>query len=117
MDDERIHAFERDLWIGAEDVYRQRVSKDVQMVLPQEPYVFSGEEAIGAVTNTPRWEKVDFSDMRVSRPEEGMIVIAYHAKASRGEEHYQAYSTSTYRQRRHEEWEVVQHQQTLGLTH
>jgi hypothetical protein len=53
----------------------------------------------------------------VSRPEEGLIVIAYEARASRGDEHYRAFCTSTYRRRGHEDWEVVQHQQTLGLTH
>ncbi|HEX8840130.1 MAG TPA: DUF4440 domain-containing protein [Sphingomicrobium sp.] len=117
MDDERIRAFERDLWIGGEEVYRERVSRDCLMVLPAEPYVFSGEDAIRAVADTPRWEQVDLNDLRVSRPQDGMIVIAYEARASRGAEHYRAYCTSTYRRRGHEDWEVVQHQQTLGLTH
>ena len=117
MEDDRTRSFERDLWVGGEEVYRQRVSKDVQMVLPQEPYVFSGEDAIRAVTNTPRWSEVDLGGLQVSRPEEGLIVIAYEARASRGDEHYRAFCTSTYRRRGHEDWEVVQHQQTLGLTH
>ena len=113
MDDERLRSAERELWIGGEDVYRARVAHDCLMVLPAEPYIFGGEEAIRSVSDTPRWSEVEFSDFRASRPQEGLIVIAYQARASRGDKHYSAYCTSTYRRRAHEDWEVVQHQQTV----
>jgi trehalose-6-phosphate synthase len=68
------------------------------------------------VADTPRWESAEFRDTRVSRPQEGLIVIAYRVAARRGEQSYHALCTSTLRRLAHEEWDVVQHQQTpLGV--
>ena len=113
MDDERIRAFETDLWIGGEEVYRRSIAPDCQMVLPEPPFVLSGDEAIEAVSKTPRWEKVELRDLRIVRPHEGLIVIAYAARASRGSEAYAANCTSTYVRIAHEDWRVVQHQQSI----
>ena len=113
MDDDRVRKFETELWLGGGDVYRERVAADCQMVVPAQPFLLSGAEAVEAVEKTPRWSAVDFSDLRISRPEEGLIVLSYKADASRGEERYQAYCSSTYRRIAHEDWKVVQHQQTL----
>ena len=41
--------------------------------------------------------------------------VAYHIAVSRDEEHYEAHCTSTYRRRAHDDWQVVQHQQTPPL--
>lgn len=113
MDDDRVRDFETRLWTGGDDVYRRCVSGQCLMVLPEPPFVISGREAIEAVSATPRWSEVDLHNLQVSRPQEGLIVIAYQARASRGTEAYHAWCTSTYRQRAHEDWEVVQHQQSL----
>ncbi len=115
MDDERVRSFERDLWIGGEEVYRERIAKDCLMVVPAKPFLLSADEAIAAVSDTPRWSEVEFSDFRISRPQEGIIVIAYQADARRGEQAYQAYCTSTYQRLAPEQWQVVQHQQTVAL--
>ncbi|WP_239017829.1 DUF4440 domain-containing protein [Sphingomonas aracearum] len=86
------------------------------MALPTKPFVFTGQQAIEAVSNTPRWSEVRFSDQQIARPQEGLIVIAYAAEAHRGDEVYQTYCTSTYRRLSHEEWRVVQHTQVLPPT-
>ncbi|WP_156841803.1 DUF4440 domain-containing protein [Novosphingobium aquimarinum] len=112
MEDERIWSFERDLWLGGEKVYDERVSDDCLMALPTAPYVFDSAAATDAVKHTPHWDEVAFSDQQVSRPQEGLIVIAYRAEATRGDETYKAVCTSTLRRLSHEEWDVVQHQQT-----
>ena len=114
MDDERVKQFETALWVGGEEVYRRSIAPDCLMVLPEPPYVMSGEEAIEAVARTPRWSEVDFEDLRIARPQEGLIVIAYGVKASRGGETYAARCTSTYRRVAHEDWRVVQHQQSVS---
>jgi hypothetical protein len=116
MDDERVKSFERDLWIGGEDVYRERIAEDCLMVVPAKPFLLAGSEAVAAVSDTPRWSDVEFSEFRISRPQEGIIVIAYKADAQRGEETYQAYCTSTYQRLGHDQWQVVQHQQTVALS-
>ncbi|KQO68521.1 hypothetical protein ASF22_19820 [Methylobacterium sp. Leaf87] len=115
MDDNRVWSFEKSLWVGDADHYRELVDGECLMVLPHPPFVMSGKQAIEAVANTPRWSSIDISNGQISRPQEGLIVIGYNAKASRDDETYEANCTSTYRRLSHEEWRVVQHQQTPPL--
>ena len=115
MDDERVWSFEKSLWDGSPDHYRELVDDECLMVLPLPPYVLSGSQAIEAVANTPRWSRVEFSRTQIARPQEGIIVVAYHVEASRDDETYVANCTSTYRRLSHEVWRVIQHQQTPPL--
>lgn len=120
MDDQRVWAFEESLWTADAAHYRESIDDQCLMVLPKPPFVMSGPQAIEAVSSTPRWSKVALSERRVARPQEGLIVVAYKAHASldegeRGVETYEAHCTSTYRRIAHEEWRVVQHQQTPAL--
>ena len=115
MDDSRVWAFEESLWKADFEHYRESIDRECLMVVPQPPYVLAGYDAIEAVSNTPRWDGVAFSDQKVVRPQEGLIVIAYGVDASRGEETYQAHCTSVYRRMAHEDWNVIQHQQTPKL--
>ena len=124
MDDDRIWAFEESLWTASPDHYAESIDDACLMVLPAPPFVFTGRQSIEAVSNTPRWDEVQLSERQVSRPKEGLIVIAYRADALRGEESYVAHCTSTYRhlpgadgERTEDRWQVVQHQQTPPLTH
>jgi hypothetical protein len=113
MDDDRVRDFETALWIGGEDVYRRSIDPECLMVVPATPFLMSGSEAIDAVARTPRWESVEFEDLRIGRPQEGLIVLAYRVRASRGGQAYGAHCTSTYRRVAHEQWQVVQHQQSF----
>lgn len=118
MDDNRIWNFEESLWKATAEEYRAKIADKGVMVVPDQPHVMSGKDAADAMADTPRWENVEFSDKQVSRPdgpEGGLIVIAYHAKAERGEESYEAWCSSTYLRHGHEDWVVVQHQQTPEL--
>ncbi len=62
MDDDRVWSFEESLWTGDADHYRASIDEACLMVLPQPPYVLSGEEAIEAVADTPRWTSVTLSE-------------------------------------------------------
>jgi hypothetical protein len=116
MDDDRVWSFEKSLWTGDAEHYRHLIDEECVMVVPTPPFVLQGEKAIGAVADTPRWEEVEFAEGHIVRPQEGLIVVAYHANAARGDgERYEAHCTSTYRRLGHEEWRVVQHQQTPPL--
>jgi hypothetical protein len=116
MDDDRIWTFEESLWTADAEHYRESIDDECLMVLPAPPFVMSGAQAVEAVSATPRWSKVDLSDRQVARPQEGLIVIAYKARAERdGTPPYEAHCTSTYRRLSHENWKVVQHQQTPPL--
>lgn len=113
MEDERIWAMEEKLWHGGEEVYDQLVDENVVMSLPAEPFIFSRDQAKAAVKDTPRWEEVRFSDTKVTRPHEGLIVIGYQVEATRGEETYRCYASSTLMRRAHEDWTVVHHSQVV----
>ena len=116
MEDERIWDLEKALWTGGREVYREHVGAECLMALPSAPFVFGGAEAIQAVADTPRWDTVEFRETKVSRPQEGLIVIAYRAEAHQADRSYHALCTTTLRRLSHEQWEVVQHQQTpLGI--
>ena len=116
MDDSRIWNFEHSLWVASPEEYRAKVDEACQMVLPTPPYALSGAAAIQAVIATPRWDAVELTERHVSRPQEGLIVIGYHARASGGgAAPYAAWCTSTYRRLEHDHWTVVQHQQTPEL--
>lgn len=116
MDDGRVWAFENSLWTGSAEHYRDLIDEDCVMVLPTPPFVLQGAGAIAAVASTPRWQAVDFSEGHIVRPQDGLIVVAYHARASgSGDQAYEANCTSTYRRLGHDDWRVVQHQQTPPL--
>ena len=116
MDDARVWGFEESLWTGDAEHYAALVDHDCLMVLPKPPFVFHGGQAVAAVSDTPRWSKVELTERQVSRPQEGIIVIAYAVSAERdGVTPYQAHCTSTYRRLAHDEWRVIQHQQTPPL--
>jgi Domain of unknown function (DUF4440) len=115
MEDARIWEFEESLWTGSADTYHELIDDECIMVLPSRPHVMTGQQAIEAVSNTPRWKEVTFSEQSVARPEEGLIVIAYHADASKEDgESYKAYCSSTLRRMSHDEWRVVQHSQNIA---
>jgi hypothetical protein len=115
MEDSRIWEFERSLWTGDAGHYRELVDDACVMVLPAEPFAMSGHQAIEAVASTPRWSEVAFTRTSIVRPEEGLIVIAYHAEASKeGGESYKAWCSTTIRRLAHNEWRVVQHSQTIA---
>lgn len=116
MDDGRVWSFEESLWVGDAEHYRELIDDECLMVVPQPPFVLGGQQAVDAVADTPRWSKVTMTEQRVSRPQEGLIVLAYKAEASKeGGEAYHAHCTTTIRRIEHDVWRVIQHQQTPPL--
>lgn len=116
MDDARVWEFEKSLWTGDAAHYADLIDAHAVMALPATPFLFDGAAAVRAVADTPRWEKAEFSNGRIMRPQDGLIAIAYQMRASRGDDHYMAYCTSTYRRLGHDNWQVVQHSQLPELS-
>lgn len=115
MEDERVWEFERSLWTGDPEQYEALIDRECLMVLPEHPFVFTGEQAIAAVQDTPRWSDLTFSEQQIARPQTGLMVLAYKAEARGSEKSYTAYCTTTIRRLEHDEWRVLQHQQTVPL--
>jgi hypothetical protein len=116
MEDARVWEFESGLWTGDAERYQELIDPECLMVLPEQDYVYTGTQAIEAVQKTPRWSEVSFTRQHVARPQEGLIVLAYKARAIRSDEVYTAYCTTTLCRLEHDVWRVVQHQQTVPLT-
>lgn len=115
MDDDRVWALEAALWKGDPERYRSSIDEQSVMAVPAAPYLLQGAQAIEAMVKTPRWAEVTFTQRHVTRPQEGLVVVGYKVRADRPEgDAYEAYCTSTYRRVAHEEWRVVQHQQTIA---
>jgi hypothetical protein len=116
MDDARVWGSEEGLWTGDADNYRRTIHEECLMVLPSKPFVVTGKQAADAVSGTPRWTKAALTDRRVSRPREGLIIVAYTARAERdGVQPYEAHCTTTYHRLEHDHWQVIQHQQTPAI--
>ncbi|WP_375250057.1 nuclear transport factor 2 family protein [Sphingomonas sp.] len=117
MEDDRVWTFEESLWTGDAAHYRESIDESCLMVVPMPPFILQAEAAVKAVSDTPRWRSVSLDDRHIVRPQEGLIVVGYTATARRDGEgnDYVAHCTSTYRRVAHDEWRVVQHQQTPPL--
>lgn len=113
MDDARLWGSEKSLWTADHEGYQAVISDEVLMVLPGHQGVLSGQAAVEAVSATPHWTEVTFTDQNASRPQEGLIVIGYTVEATKDQERYAALCTTTYLRLSHEEWRVIQHQQSI----
>lgn len=113
MEDQRAWAIEKTLWIGNPASYPALMDPSCLIVIPAPPHILSAEEALRGMAQAPRWSGVEFSDTRVERPKKGLIVLAYSVQANRADNaDYRAYCTSTWQRKGHEDWRLVQHQQT-----
>ena len=117
MDDQRVWGSEEGLWTGDPEKYGAAVDEQCLMVLRAAPIIVTGGNAAKSVADTPHWTSVTLTERQVSRPQEGLIVIAYKAVAEcEGERGYEAYCTTVYQRLEHDNWRVIQHQQTPQLT-
>lgn len=117
MDDARIWELEESLWTGTAEQYEKLIDGDCLMVVPMPPYILGGTDAADTMGTTPRWDSVELSNRMVTRPQEGLIVVAYTAHAQKADhDDYEAHCTTVLRRLEHDEWRVIQHQQTPPLT-
>ena len=117
MPEDAIWTLEESLWTGDAARYQELVNDACVMVLPAAPFILSGAEAVEAVSDTPRWSRVQFSEQRSAQPRDDLIVIAYSAHAERNSgAAYDAYCTTTWYRTSSGAWRVVQHQQLPPIT-
>ena len=112
MEDKQVWTLEERLWTGNADAFATLVDEAGIMLVPTAPFLLEGRDAVTAIADAPRWQEVDFAHGKIARPEEGLIVVAYKAVAKReGEDLFNAWCSSTWRRRAHDDWKLVQHQQ------
>lgn len=74
--------------------------------------LLQGEEIFAALDGTPGWDSVGMSDRRMVENED-CVVLGYAATARRPDgSDYAAFCTSTW-VRQGDDWQIVQHQQTV----
>lgn len=101
------------MWTGNVDHFLESVDEHCLMVVPALPYILTNSDISLTVKQGPRWDEVAVTERRITRPQDGLIVIAYKATARhQGSHPYSAYCTSTYHRPTGDGWRMVQHQQT-----
>ena len=109
--DEALWDMEERLWTAPVDDAAAHISPDCLMVFP-EAGVLDRDFAVAGMRAASRWDGVAITDRRVTRPGKTAAVLAYRAKAVRGDEHpYEAFCSSTWRGA-DDGWTLIQHQQT-----
>ena len=109
--DEALWDMEERLWTAPVDTVAAHVSPDCLMVFP-ETGVLDRDFAIAGMRASPRWDGVAITDRAITRPGKTTAVLAYRAKAVRGEETpNESLCSSTWRGA-DDGWMLIQHQQT-----
>lgn len=102
---------EERFWLGKEAHYGPHLHCDATMVFGAPVGILAGDAIIEAMNREPRWTAVKMDEQLVTRPADNIAILAYRAKATRGDAEYRCYCSSTYyRERRN--WRLIQHQQT-----
>ncbi len=90
--------------------YDEVLASDVLMLLPGGLLIDDRATVIDSMRGAP-WDDFDLTDERVLDLDDKSSVVAYRAKARRGDQHYEALFSSTYV---HQDgaWKLALHQQT-----
>lgn len=104
---------EQRFWTGDSSFYRQTLTQDATMVLPDPTGIVTRDAIIASIQHAPRWNEAGFNDIHVVRPTDDTAVLAYRAVAKREGDpsRYVALASSVYR-RQAGEWKLAFHQQT-----
>jgi len=112
MTDDEAWNLERQFWTGDAAFYEQALHPACVMVFPPPAGVLPRAAIIEGIRTAPRWIGVDISGQTIARPSAELIVLAYRASATRGEEQeYLTYCSSAYLAAG-PRWLLFLHQQT-----
>jgi hypothetical protein len=110
-----LRDLERRFWLAAGDgdFYRRHVVEDGLMVFPAPFGVMSKELVVAAVEESPRWIKLEMTDVQTLRLADSAAAIVYRADAidATGSA-YSAFISSVYTRGADDAWTLALHQQT-----
>ncbi len=95
---------------AAAGFYAEVLADDVLILMPGGT-VIDDRDAVVASMSGPPWSSFELSDERVLTPAADCTVVAYRARARRGNHDYEALISSTYARRR-DAWKLAVHQHT-----
>lgn len=99
---------------AARDFYADVLAPDVLMLLPG-GMVIDDRDAVVASMTGPPWDEFDLRDERVVELGPGSALVAYRARARRGDVDYDALFSSTY-VKLDGRWRLAVHQQTPAVS-
>ena len=95
---------------AAASFYGEHLARDVLMLLPGGMVIDDREQVIQSMNGDP-WESFELEDERVVPLGEDGAIVAYRARAKRGDMDYEALFNSTW-VREDGDWRLAVHQQT-----
>jgi hypothetical protein len=113
MTEQDLWRLEEGFWTGGEDFYERHLSADALMVLPEPAGIMDRGATLESIRSGGRWTDIAFSDQRITRPAEAIVVLVYSAKAARAntDTTYSAQCSSVYVSSTGD-WRLALHQQT-----
>lgn len=112
MSAQTLWSLEERFWTEAPERLANSLSPQCVMAFAAPVGILAGAAVLDSLRQGPRWRTVQLSERCTGAPDPRTCVLAYRVQAEReGEPTYRAYCTSTYR-RRHDQWQLVQHQHT-----
>lgn len=106
-----LWTLERRLWTGGIEAYQEVMATNCTMVFGPVG-ILQRQEVIESLRQAPRWSDVKILEASEIAPTEGVVILAYYARAQRDDgDEYGAICTSTY-VRQDSAWRIAQHQQT-----
>jgi Domain of unknown function (DUF4440) len=105
-------ALEEQFWRGDADFYRQRLTAEALMVLPDPVGVLGKEETVTSISQAPRWRDVEFTEVNAVMLATDAALLVYHATARRAEDATYVTRASSVYVRQDGAWNLAFHQQT-----
>lgn len=104
---------ERAFWTSSVEFYERRLAKNVLMVFPPPVGALTRDGVLAGIRAGMRWSSVEMSDVAVQPIGEGMVGVAYRARATKSEpkSDYTALIGSVY-VLEDEAWKLAFHQHT-----
>lgn len=111
--DEQLWQLEKQFWLGDAAFYERTLAPQALMVLPPPAGVLGRAATIDSIRSGARWRDVSFDDRHLVPVARDTVVLAYAARADRGdgEAVYTARCSSVY-VRGDRDWHLALHHQT-----
>jgi hypothetical protein len=111
MNKDDIVALEKGFWSGDAEFYCKNLDDRCLVAFTEMSGVMDREAIAGMIREGERWEDVEMTERGFLEPADGVAMLAYEVRASRGGKHHHAVVSSGY-VRRNGAWKMAFHQQT-----
>lgn len=109
---DELFTIEEGFWTGGEEYFRANLDDDCLIAFPQMAGSYSRDEVAATAKDPSRWQGIETEGKGFLHPVEDLAMLAYEARAVRGNgEPYHALVSTGY-VRRGDSWKMAFHSQT-----